>query len=297
MSKRTAVLITCFNRCELTLRCLSQLYQQEVLADNDLLLSIFLVDDGGTDGTADTVKKMYGDVHVIQGTGSLYWNGGMRLAWENALSCGDFDYFIWLNDDSMIEPDGVFRLINAAQQLESQGELPALIAGTMMGSEEAKPTYGGRLRSSKLNPLSYGAVVEPTDSPQKVNFVNGNFTLVTKRAVEAIGILNDAYTHGMGDYDYGLRAQYAGLTCWVAPGFFGVCDVNTNVGGCRDQTLPLFDRLKKMKQLSQLPPPKEWMFFVRRHGGKIWLLLWIKAYLRFKFPLVWLWLRSEKNVK
>ncbi len=286
---KIAVLLTCFNRQEKTLACLTNLYANETAGFE---LDIFLVDDGCTDGTAETVIEKYPSVNVIQGTGSLYWNGGMRLAWEAALN-KQYDFYLWINDDSEIYPDAIARIIFAYDQLILAGKRVGAVLGTMVDPASKMPTYGGRLRNSLINPLSFGPVLVPTDEPLACDFINGNFTLIPKESVKRIGILSNKYTHSMGDFDYGLRLKKSGLTCWVAPGTYGECETNSNTGGCKDKSLAITERVEKMNSISQLPPIDEWLFFVREHGGYIWPLLWFKAKLRKVFPHLWVFLRSK----
>ena len=47
-------------------------------------LTVFLVDDASPDRTGERVLNEFPQVHVIQGTGSLYWTKGMNLAWKTA---------------------------------------------------------------------------------------------------------------------------------------------------------------------------------------------------------------------
>ena len=69
-----AVLITCFNRRETTLRCLRALYEQELPAG--AMLRVVLTDDGSSDGTGDAVRTEFPGVVVLQGDGNQYWVGG-----------------------------------------------------------------------------------------------------------------------------------------------------------------------------------------------------------------------------
>ncbi len=281
---RIAVLLTCFNRKLLTLNCIETLINQEI---DELSIDIYLVNDGCTDGTSEAVLKTFPDVNVITGSGSLFWNGGMRLAWKNALD-KDYDFFLWVNDDAFIYSDSIKRILSSFDKLIQKGECVGALLGTMVDPSSKKPTYGGRIRNSLINPISFGDVVSPSDTPQKCNFVNGNFTLIPKESVTKIGILSEKYTHSMGDFDYGLRLQEVGLSCWVAPGVYGECETNSEVGGCKDKNLSFAERQVKMKNISQLPPVNEWMYFVRRHAGYVWPLLWLKAWLRGQFPKLWL---------
>jgi len=285
-----AVLITCFNRREKTLECIARLKKQQEI--DSILLVIYLVDDGSSDGTTEAISIAFPEVHIIQGNGSLYWNGGMRLAWCHALETG-YDFYLWLNDDSMITSCAVSKIVETYNNLLDSGKTPGAILGTMVSSENQRATYGGRLSHSRINPLSYGPIMKPIDKPLECDFINGNFTLIPTLAVAKIGILSDIYTHSMGDFDYGLRLKEAGLSCWVAPGVYGECEVNSESGGCKDNSLKIAERVEKMRDISQLPPVKEWLYFVRLHGGLVWPLLWLKAWIRGRVPFLWALLRSK----
>lgn len=80
--KSIAVLLTVHNRKEKTLRCLQNLFKQEIPAD--YLIDVYLTDDGCTDGTPEAIRAQYPQVHIIKGNGNLFWNRGMYTAWEAA---------------------------------------------------------------------------------------------------------------------------------------------------------------------------------------------------------------------
>ena len=110
MKYNIAVIITCYNRKAKTLACLDRLFHaQEV--QGDVELSVFLTDDGCTDGTADAVRTTFAgkDIHILQGNGQLYWAGGMLLAWKAAMSQSkEWDFYLLLNDDTFVM-EGVFK--------------------------------------------------------------------------------------------------------------------------------------------------------------------------------------------
>jgi GT2 family glycosyltransferase len=104
-----AVLLTCFNRKDKTIACLKSLlltienYNHN--ATDKLNLSIFLTDDACTDGTAKAAKEICQeeDIHIIKGNGNLYWAGGMRMAWNEALKHKQtWNFFLLLNDDTTL---------------------------------------------------------------------------------------------------------------------------------------------------------------------------------------------------
>lgn len=288
--------MTCHNRRDKTLNCLKSLFANyhNKVTQKTVIIECFLVDDGSTDRTAEEVASTYPQVNIIQGNGTLYWNQGMRLAWSTALD-KKFDCYLWLNDDSILYSDALVRIFTAYRNLIKEHKYPGAIIGTLVNPISKKATYGGRLRNSLMNPLRFGEVITPSFKPVECHFINGNFTLIPATSVKKIGLLSSEFSHSMGDYDYGLRLQKEGLTCWVADGIYGECELNSTRGGCTDANTSIKDRIKKMKNLSQLPPVNEWKFFVRTHGGYLWPILWLKVWFREKFPIVWVLLRSKKT--
>jgi GT2 family glycosyltransferase len=284
MIKKIAVLLTCFNRKKLTLNCIQQLNKQVI---RDFCLDIYLVDDGCTDGTYESVKTLYPKINIIAGDGSLYWNGGMRLAWQTALK-NQYDFYLWVNDDSFIYPDAISNLVSSYYELVNSGKKVGAVLGSMVDPESKELTYGGRLKGGKLNPLKMGPIIVPSNLAIECDYINGNFTLIPQSTVDKIGILNSKFTHSMGDFDYGLRAKQQGLLCYVAPGIYGECTANSVKGSWQDNSLPLSERLKKMKRVNQLPPPNEWKYFIRNHGGPLGVLQYMLAVIRDKLPLIWL---------
>ena len=111
MIKRYAVLLTCFNRKEVTLRCLEQLHAQKTEAAMD----VFLCDDGSSDGTFDAVRGHFPNVRVFKGTGNLFWNRGMLASWKKARETKDYDAYIWLNDDTFLYDDALTELLDCSR--------------------------------------------------------------------------------------------------------------------------------------------------------------------------------------
>lgn len=312
---RLAVLLTCFNRQQKTLLCLEHLAAQlqfflpaqpgEVQA-NSVQLTVYLLDNGD-DGTAQAVAAAYPWVQLSRGHAELYWSSGMRKVWQQALADtvaqAPYDFYLWLNDDVTLAPDAIRRLLDSYLRLTPKaGALIGTVSQPSIANSSTHeaantiflPSYGGRQRISKFNPLAFGPVLMPSDQPQRCVFINGNICLVPHAAVAQIGILSEHYSHGLGDFDYGLRLQQAGFATYIAPGFYGECTINPKAGSIVDANLPLSRRLQMIHRPNVLPPNAEWRYFVRRHGGWVWPLLWLKSWGRQLFPALWLKLREQK---
>lgn len=213
---KIAVLMTCHNRKETTVRCLRGLSSD---------VDVYLVDDGSTDGTGEAVREFSrgdrenGRVRVIEGDGSLYWAKGMRLAWEESLkyeSRGDrenrekgleYDGWLWLNDDVELNADALSKL-----ELEVGVGGERILVGELVNAR-GEVTYGKR-----------------------GDLFTGNFVYVPRSVYEKIGMISGEYAHAWADSDYAMRAKRAGVKV-VSLGVVGKCEGHPNRPSLRGRDL------------------------------------------------------------
>lgn len=286
--------MTCHNRKRKTLLCLESLFRE--LGTNSIETQVYLVDSSSTDGTAEAVHSFFPEVNLIVGDDSLFWCGGMRVAFAEALK-ENYEYYLWLNDDTMLLPGSVDTMLQTACKLSRHAESGVIIVGSCCDPNTGERTYGGEVLAKKRLHKELGLLpgpVIPSNEPQACDDFNGNCVLISRKVAQAVGNLSPAFTHALGDSDYGRRACEKGFSCWVAPGYIATCNTNNNTDIWYDSRLSLRDRWKRLHRLKGLPP-KEWAFFVRRHEGKRWPVLWMKLYLRVLFPSFWSKLSDIKN--
>ncbi|BAY38908.1 putative glucosyltransferase [Nostoc sp. NIES-2111] len=266
-----AVIMTCFNRRETTLNCLRALYQQTQTFD------VYLTDDGSSDGTSEAVKSAYPQVQIFLGNGNLFWVGGMRLAFTAAIQ-KDYDYYLWLNDDTILESDTIKRLLKLHQELATNGKEKSILVGTTKDAVTGKASYGGAIKSTKWYSNKY-EFFGATDVLQECDTMFGNCVLIPRAVVNKVGNIDGAFIHSLGDLDYGLRARKNGCSVWVVPGYIGTCSKNSIRNSWVDPKLPVTERLKKAVQIKAFPL-KPWTEFCRRHSGFFWIIYWCLPYLR-----------------
>lgn len=271
--KNLTALITCHNRKDKTLACLEALFQNPLL--DGYSLEVFLVDDGSTDGTGQAVRERYPQVNVIKGDGSLYWNGGMRVAFAAAMERG-FDYYLWLNDDTLLYPAALNSLIATSGELQAKHGKCVIVVGSTQDANDGRLTYGGVIQPNKWKALFF-KLVTPKNVPIECETMNGNCVLIPRAIGKVVGNLDPEFLHAMGDLDYGLRARNAGFSVWVMPGFAGTCANNSSTGSFNDASLPVTVRLRKMMQPNGLPP-SSWRVFTQRHAGILWPIFWLWPY-------------------
>lgn len=287
MGERIAIVLTSHNRRLATLSSLRSLFAQALPAS--VSLTVFLVDDGSTDETAEAVAAEFPQVRLLAGDGTLFWGGGMSKAFGEALE-EDFDQYLWLNDDTVLDYAAIAGLLDTHRALSAGGCERAIVVGTTRDPETGLPTYGGVVRRSRIHPMKY-CLVAPGTSAQECAAMNGNVVMIPRKVAQVVGNISRDYTHSMGDFDYALRARKLGCSVWVAPGYAGTCRRNKGANTWMDASLPLLQRLQKALTLKGLPPG-EYLRFLRSHGGYLWPAFWIMPYVRV--ALVGIWPGSRK---
>ena len=278
--KHIAVLLTVFNRKQQTLACLDRLFKQDI--PEGYSLTVYLVDDGSTDGTAAAIFEQFpGKVNIIQGDGSLFWNRGMHLAWTVAAKERDFDFYLWLNDDTFIYDNCLKRLLIDSSGLSDK----AIVVGSTcaVGNHEII-TYGGWQNGKKITKVN---------ERQWSDAINGNIVLIPKYVYDILGMNDPYFRHCLGDTDYGLRAKEVGVGCYIGKGVFGECDLHERPTVWMDPSQPFKKRWKNF--FSPLGNnPFEFFYFKKKHKG-LWAacVTFCSMWIHFFFP--WLWPHCYKR--
>jgi GT2 family glycosyltransferase len=263
-SIRLAALLTCFNRKEMTLACLRSIQSQRL--PQNVTVDLSLVDDNSRDGTAEAVLSLWPQASVIRGSGSLYWCGGMRVAWQAAAKTNP-DYFLLVNDDTTLLPHAVENLLSIAGP-PSSGRIAV---APILDNKTKKLIYGGKYR--KYVPVPVHGTPLPCDT------FNANCALIPSNVYQRLGILHSAYTHSMGDYDYGFAARRAGFEIIQAGEPLGFCNENSESGSWRDPSLSRSTRLRLLQSPKGLPW-REWLVYTRRNEGPLWPAKFVSPILR-----------------
>lgn len=271
--KRIAVLVTCHNRKDKTTSCLKALYA--CILPNSISFDVFLVDDGSTDGTRKIIEDQFPQVIIIQGDGHLYWNRGMYTAWRTAAEI-DYDYYLWLNDDTLLFDDALKTLIETSEHFKNQ----SIVVGTTRSAiHPLRITYGGRDK--------YGQLLDPTAAPHQCHYFNGNIVLIPRYVYLKLGTNDFIFRHALGDFDYGLRAAKMNIISYVSSGISGVCEEHEHLAVWCNPSVSFRKRWKAFRTpLGQ--NPEEFFIYENRHNGIIMAIFhYITNHLRVFFPALW----------
>jgi GT2 family glycosyltransferase len=290
---KIAVLLTCHNRREKTIRCLESLFSSldyyNINHDIHIILRVFLVDDGSTDGTSKSVLDAYGNhrnIVVIKGSGKLFWAGGMRLAWNHALAENDtWNFYLLINDDTILYKECFDRLFETHNYSLNEKGKSGIYSGIICGVGNPKDiTYGGIIWESKFWAKHRDLV--PSGKPQMCDASNANILLIDKSVVDTIGIFYEGYSHGFADYDYSMHARKKGIPVFVTGLLCGECDYDHKTLGGRILEMNYNERREYFS--NPLHSTKEYLLFFRRNLPLRYPITMMGCLLRMYFPYFYL---------
>lgn len=271
-----AVLLTCHNRKDKSLQCLKALYAQQGI-DVAYKIEVFLVDDASTDGTTAAVRLQFPTVTIIPGDGTLYWNRGMHKAWDTATKSKDFDYYMWLNDDTFLFENAVASLLDGAIFSKSL----SVICGCTLSLDSNTISYGGFSEDSKM--------LIPNGEFQESYAINGNCVLVPKSVYKAIGILDKRFPHAIGDFEYGLRIRKNNLKSFITKVFIGSCEGSERLPLWCSPEAPFGKRIKSLySPLGNSHPYYYFIFEYEYYGLFKAIQHFFTIHLRLLFPSLWI---------
>lgn len=185
--------------------------------------------------------------------------GGTRKLWELASTKKDYDYYVWLNDDSILFKNSFVEIYNDLKSKSS-----SIIVGTFISSNKSSHeiTYGGRNKKFEL--------IKPSGEPKECLLINGNCVFIPREVFKKVGYLSKIFTHNYGDVDYGLRATKKKIKIYIASKVVGICDQN-ELELWRSPNTNFFTRLKSLYKSKNFNI-SEVMYFQLVHFGVFALL-------------------------
>lgn len=237
------IIILNWNRKEDTLSCLQSI--ERVAYPN---LSVILVDNASSDGTVESVGESFPSVKVIENSRNLRFAGGNNVGIEYALR-NKADYILLLNNDTVVAPDFLDRLIEVADTDKRIG-----IAGPKIYYYQDRKRIwfaGGRVEYWK-GWISHIGVREPDhgqyDVLREVDYITGCCMLVKREVIERVGKLDERFFIYGEDADWCLRASRAGYTLVYVPSSIIWHKVSASSGG----NLSWFKNWNKLKSQLRL---------------------------------------------
>jgi len=231
---RVAVVVLTYDRLSDTLACLDSLKHVDWRA-----LSVIVVDNGSSDGTAEAVRARHPAVEVLAQERNLGFAEGNNVGIRHALDAGA-DYVFLLNNDTTLAPDVVAECVAAARRNEDAGAVCPLIC---FAEPPTLIWYAGadfdprRARSGRYRESDHGQFTAVAETDR----VAGAAVLLSRAALERVGLLDGELFFLYEDVDWSLRARRAGYRIYLAPRGKVSHRVSASAGGEHSPTIAYYD--------------------------------------------------------
>jgi GT2 family glycosyltransferase len=225
-----------WNGREDTLRCLESLTRVESSA-----LEIVCVDNGSTDGSQQAVRERFPHVVLIEAEANLGYSGGNNLGIRHALERGA-QWVMLVNNDATVAPDVIDGFERAARERPRAG----ILAGKVYLADRPQRIWFAGQRVSELlgysgRPRGYRRPDGPRYSRiRSTGRAVGALMAVSRKAIEAVGLLDEDLFAYVEDVDWALRVRRAGMEVVFAPDARAWHRVSASSGGEAASTQTLY---------------------------------------------------------
>jgi GT2 family glycosyltransferase len=194
-----------------TIDCLESLTQL-----NYPNFTTYVVDNASSDGSENHLRAWDPALTVIQSGSNLGWAGGCNVGIRAALNTGCTHIYL-LNNDAMVRPDTLSRLVDAAAAPEAAAVGSLVVSATDPGWVE----FAGTVMDARTHhPRQISCKLAELPTPHQVSAtiaVKGCSMLLTGHALKKIGLLAEDYFLNYDETDWCFRAREAGMTNYYVP--------------------------------------------------------------------------------
>jgi GT2 family glycosyltransferase len=240
------VIVVNYNAGDLLSACVGAALGSEVP------LEVVVSDNGSDDGSLAQLRALFGAdprLHILENRANL----GFAAANNRALPLVRADRLLFLNPDCLVGQDTLGRMLafmdsrpdvgiagcivrnpDGSEQVASRRAIPDpwIALKRILRLDRLLPNRGGRRLNLHDEPL-------PSE-PVEVEAISGSFMLVNRRALEAVGPLDEGYFLHCEDLDWFVRFRQAGWTIALVPDV----DVIHHKGACSRRSPLLVERHK-----------------------------------------------------
>lgn len=225
-SPRVCILVLNWNGADDTIDCLNSLQALTYPA-----AQVVVIDNGSDDDSISKIQTAHPDVKMIQLPRNLLFGGGNNagLAWAQDQQ---FDFVIFLNNDTLVEPDFVEPLLSAFEQDSNIGMVAPLIC---YADQPQLIWYAGGRVNLWTGDIAHKGIREQVTSvkPQVVStdYVTGCCMVLPTRLAGRLKGFDPWYTMYGEDVDLSLRCKNSGHKLVFVPESKIYHKVSASIGG------------------------------------------------------------------
>lgn len=207
-----AIILVNWNGLEFTRACLSSLEKVD-FPD----FQVILVDNDSKKPEGQVLKKEFPKLVLLENEQNLGFAGGNNVGIRKALEMG-FSHIMLLNNDTLVEPDFLGKMILAFSKNPKLGLLQPMIC--FLDEPEKIWSAGGKFisllgRAKTLGDRKTLKNYQPFS--KKLDWATGCCMLFTREAILQSGLLNEQYFAYFEDVEWSLRIRNQGFEIGLVP--------------------------------------------------------------------------------
>lgn len=214
---KVSIIILNWNGLEDTIECLESL--RKITYPN---YEVILVDNGSERNDAKVLRERFGNyIHLIENDRNYGFAGGNNIGIRYALENLSPNYVLLLNNDTVVAPDFLARLVKFAESNEKFGIVgPKIYYYDYDGRKDVIWFAGGKFnrRLGKTNHLGARTIDKGQfETIRKVDYITGCAFLIKTEILNKIGLLDEDYFNHFEDLDFCIRAEKEQYYCFYVP--------------------------------------------------------------------------------
>lgn len=213
-----SIIIVNYKTLELTSNCLDSIYESSNMAGIDF--EVIVVDNASEDGSIEAIEAHYPQVKIIENSENLGFSKANNMGIRSSVA----DFILLLNSDTIVEGNTISDALQFMRNHRHVGALGCKVlleSGALdMACKRSFPTpANGIYHSLKLDkrfPKSklfgeYNLTFVSEDKICSVDCIMGAFMMVSRQAIDAVGLLDEDYFMYGEDVDWCYRIKKAGF--------------------------------------------------------------------------------------
>jgi len=252
---KLSIVIVNLNTVDLTKGCIESIYKHEI----NYPFEVLVTDNGSNDGSVEMLKsfdKKYKNFTAIFNK----TNTGYAKANNQGIKKAKGEYILLLNNDTIVYKNSLNNLLDFAINTPDAGVVGSKllnIDGSLQMSCFNFPTIGNAIKEYFLGQKGlFDKFAPKTKKPTTVDSVVGAVFLITPKAKEKVGILDERYFAYFEDIDYCRQVWRKGLKVYYLPS-----SIITHYHGATFKKLA--DESQRWKKL--IPSSKVYHGFVKHY--------------------------------
>lgn len=232
------IIILNWNGLQDTLECIASVYKMDYPN-----FEVVVVDNGSTDDSVEVLLKTYPYVILIENKENLGYTGGNNVGMRYAIKHGA-DYMWLLNNDTIVEPDTLSKIVATAGSHKEIGLVSPVI---YYYDKPDKIQFCGSYVDYNNFCIPHAENIESWHEMNMGQIISlwGTALLIKSNVVKKIGCLNSKYFAYQEDCEYCIRAAKGGYTSVLEP-WARVYHKDSRSTGNRRAPFQVFLRIRNM---------------------------------------------------